>query len=68
MSLAGVESTMLQPSETSHSLLSPQDREEQGIGDNLIRFSVGIESRKDLIMDIDQALAAVMNTESLVNN
>ncbi|MBT8310011.1 MAG: PLP-dependent transferase, partial [Flavobacteriaceae bacterium] len=55
MSLAGVESTMLQPSETSHALLSEQDRAEQGIGDNLIRFSVGIESRNDLIMDIDQA-------------
>jgi len=68
MSLAGVESTMTQPSETSHALLTPEDRADQGISDNLIRFSVGIESRKDLIKDIEQALAAVMTKESLVNS
>ena len=56
MSLAGIESTMLSPSETSHSLLSPEERESQGIKDNLIRFSVGIEETEDLIDDIEQAL------------
>ena len=56
MSLAGIESTMILPSETSHALLSPEERAEQGIGDGLIRFSVGIENTKDLIEDIDQAL------------
>ena len=49
MSLAGVESTMLLPSKTSHSLLSELDRINQGITDQLIRFSVGIETKKDLI-------------------
>ncbi|MBT8187850.1 MAG: PLP-dependent aspartate aminotransferase family protein, partial [Croceitalea sp.] len=43
MSLAGIESTMILPAEASHSLLSPEDRHAQGIGDNLIRFSLGIE-------------------------
>lgn len=43
MSLAGVESTMLNPTQTSHALLSPEEREKQGIKDGLIRFSVGIE-------------------------
>ena len=56
MSLAGIESTMLSPSETSHSLLSPEERASQGIKDNLIRFSVGIEETEDLIEDIEQAL------------
>lgn len=56
MSLAGVESTMLLPSQTSHALLSPEQRKEVGISDNLIRFSVGIEDTKDLKEDIDQAL------------
>lgn len=56
MSLAGVESTMILPSETSHALLLPEERLEQGIGDNLIRFSVGIENAKDLKADIEQAL------------
>jgi cystathionine beta-lyase len=56
MSLAGVESTMLLPSKASHSLLSENDRLSQGITDQLIRFSVGIESKKDLIDDIEQAI------------
>ena len=56
MSLAGVESTMLSPSKTSHALLSAEERVHQGIKDGLIRFSVGIEETKDLIADIEQAL------------
>ena len=56
MSFAGVESTMLSPAETSHSLLSPEDRIAQGITDNLIRFSVGIEDVPDVIYDFEQAI------------
>ena len=56
MSLAGVESTMLVPAETSHHLLKEEDRVEQGITNNLIRFSVGIEDTEDLIEDIEQSL------------
>lgn len=59
MSLAGVESTMLNPTKTSHALLSPEEREHQGIKDSLIRFSVGIEETEDLIADIEQALEKV---------
>ncbi|AIM61933.1 cystathionine beta-lyase [Cellulophaga lytica] len=59
MSLAGVESTVLSPTLTSHSLLSAEEREKQGIKDGLIRFSVGIEEVEDLIVDIEQALAKV---------
>lgn len=56
MSLAGVESTVLSPAKTSHVLLSPEERAEQGIKDGLVRFSVGIEEKKDLIADIEQAM------------
>ena len=55
MSFAGVESTMLSPAETSHYLLSSEDRLAQGITDNLIRFSVGIEDVPDIQNDIEQA-------------
>ncbi len=55
MSFAGVESTMLSPAETSHYLLTPEDRIAQGITDNLIRFSVGIEDVPDIQNDIEQA-------------
>ena len=59
MSLAGVESTMLLPAQTSHALLSKEEREAIGISDNLLRFSVGIESVKDIRDDIQQALVEV---------
>ena len=55
MSFAGVESTMLSPAETSHYLLTAEDRLAQGITDNLIRFSVGIEDVPDIQNDIEQA-------------
>lgn len=56
MSLAGVESTMLLPALTSHSLLSQEERDLLGISHGLIRFSLGIESKIDLINDIEQAI------------
>jgi cystathionine beta-lyase len=55
LSLAGVESTILQPAETSHKLLTPEQRAVVGISDNLLRFSVGIENVEDIIADIEQA-------------
>ncbi|WP_282111484.1 trans-sulfuration enzyme family protein [Maribacter stanieri] len=59
MSLAGVESTVLSPSKTSHALMSAEVRAEQGIADGLIRFSVGIEEVEDLKKDILQALESI---------
>lgn len=56
MSLAGVESTIIQPSLTSHALLSAEERENQGISDNLLRLSVGLENKEDILNDIEQAL------------
>ena len=59
MSLAGVESTILMPTLTSHALLSKEERKKQGISDNLLRFSVGIENVEDIINDIEQAFEQV---------
>ncbi len=56
LSLAGVESTILQPAKTSHALLTPEQREAVGISDNLLRLSVGIEDVDDLLDDINSAL------------
>jgi cystathionine beta-lyase len=56
MSLAGVESTALTPKLTSHALLSAEERISQGINEQLIRFSSGIESLKDLKNDLLQAV------------
>ena len=57
MSLAGLESTVTSPVKTSHALMSPEDRAKQGIKDSLIRFSLGIEEMKDLVQDLEQAIA-----------
>ena len=63
-SLAGVESTILLPAKTSHALLTPDQRATMGVSDRLIRFSVGIESKDDLMYDISQALEkALLNVE-----
>jgi cystathionine beta-lyase len=56
MSLAGVESTILSPTQTSHALLTVEERAKQGIKDQLLRFSIGIEDVHDLIDDLTQAL------------
>ncbi len=68
MSLAGVESTVLSPTQTSHSLLSEEDRAKQGIADGLIRFSIGIEEPEDLIQDIEQALEQLKAKQPVLNN
>jgi len=57
-SLGGVETLITRPATTSHSGLSPKDRQTLGISDSLIRVSVGIEATQDLIEDFDRALKA----------
>ena len=54
-SLGGVGSLIILPSKTSHAGLTVEEREKAGIGENLVRFSVGIESTEDLIDDFKQA-------------
>jgi cystathionine beta-lyase len=55
-SLGGVESTMTIPIQTSHSLLTEEERSALGIHEMLIRFSIGIEDAQDLIQDLERAL------------
>lgn len=57
LSLGGVESTVLSPEKTSHSLLTPEERKAQGIKSNLVRFSVGIEDTSDLKRDLQMAFS-----------
>ncbi len=55
ISLGGVESTVSQPSKTSHAKLPAGKREALGIDDRLMRLSVGIEGADDLSADLDRA-------------
>ena len=58
-SLGGVESLASHSATTTHAALSEADRERLGITPGLVRLSVGIEDKDDLIADLEQALAAV---------
>ncbi|AMQ90680.1 trans-sulfuration enzyme family protein [Marinobacter sp. LQ44] len=55
-SLGGVESLVSQPSATSHHSLSREERLKRGIGNGMLRLSVGLEDAQDLIADLNQAL------------
>ena len=56
MSLGGVETVICEPATTSHAKLTPEQRQNVGISDGLMRVSVGIEDAQDLINDLGQAL------------
>lgn len=58
-SLGGVESLIEHPAIMTHASIPKEQREEIGIGDTLIRLSVGIEDVQDLIADLEQAFEHV---------
>ncbi len=56
--LGAVETVAGPPATTSHVELTPREREDLGIPEGLVRYSVGIEDTEDLIADLGQALEA----------
>lgn len=56
-SLGDVFTSVLHPATASHRDLLPARRQEWGIGDSLVRISVGIENIDDIIADVEQALS-----------
>jgi O-succinylhomoserine sulfhydrylase len=57
--LGDAKSLITHPATTTHQRLSPETRAEMGIGDGLLRLSIGLEDVRDLIDDMDRALAAL---------
>ena len=57
--LGDVYSLVLYPAMSTHRDLSPQERAAAGIGDGLLRLSVGIEDVADILADLEEALNAV---------
>ncbi len=55
-SLGGVETLVTRPAATSHAGLSPEERARIGIGDGLVRVSIGLEAPEDLIDDFFRTL------------
>ncbi|NIZ62918.1 bifunctional O-acetylhomoserine aminocarboxypropyltransferase/cysteine synthase [Sedimentitalea sp. CY04] len=55
--LGDTRSLIIHSASTTHRQLSPEQQEAAGAGPNVVRLSIGIEDSKDLIADLDQALA-----------
>lgn len=55
-SLGGVESLAGHPASMTHASIPKEEREKTGVTDSLIRLSVGIEDKEDLINDLKQAI------------
>lgn len=66
VSLGGVETTICQPSRTSHARVTGSVRERLGIDDRLMRLSVGIEDSDDLYSDLARGLDESLLDESTV--
>jgi methionine-gamma-lyase len=64
VSLGGVESLIQHPASMTHYSMGKEARMAGGIKDGLVRISVGIESVKDIIVDLEQALRTVEEKQS----
>ncbi|GLH08232.1 L-methionine gamma-lyase [Gryllus bimaculatus] len=63
-SLGNYTSQAMIPALMTHTALTPEERTRLGITDNLIRMSVGLEAKDDIIADISQALQAIREQNS----
>ncbi|WP_105253236.1 cystathionine gamma-synthase [Pseudoalteromonas sp. T1lg75] len=61
-SLGGVESLICHPSTMTHAGMDKEARLVAGVGDTLIRISVGIEDKEDLIADLERAFAQLQQS------
>lgn len=61
-SLGGVESLIAHPATMTHADMGKEARQAAGIEDNLLRLSVGLEHRDDLLADLGRALEASADT------
>ena len=58
VSLGTVDTLIQHPASMTHAVIDEETRREAGITEGLVRLAVGIESPKDIINDLEQALAA----------
>ncbi|MBY8823782.1 cystathionine gamma-synthase family protein [Sphingomonas colocasiae] len=59
VSLGGTETLASHPAAMTHLSVPDERKRALGIGDNMVRISIGVEDADDLIADFDQALAAI---------
>ena len=49
---------VIHPASTTHQQVPPEERDAAGVGNDMIRISVGLENIEDIIWDLDQALGS----------
>jgi len=64
VSLGDAESLIQHPASMTHSPYTPEERENAGISDSLIRISVGLENVEDIIADLTQSLEKLTITKN----
>jgi cystathionine beta-lyase/cystathionine gamma-synthase len=58
-SLGGEESLVCHPATMTHASVPAEKRARIGIGDGLVRFSVGVEDSQDLLADLETAFKGI---------
>ena len=69
-SLGGVESLVAHPATMTHAAMDAEARRVAGLGDGLLRLSIGIEAIEDLSVDIEAALdraSALVDSRAVAN-
>ena len=57
--LGDAKTTIVHPATTTHARLTPEQREDAGIRDGLIRIAVGLENVEDLRADLQRGFAGI---------
>ena len=57
--ISAIGSLIIHPASTTHRQLTAEQRKAAGAGDDVVRLSVGLEDKEDIIADLEQAMTAL---------
>jgi O-acetylhomoserine (thiol)-lyase len=64
VNLGDAKSLACHPASTTHRQMSPEEQRSAGVQPEMIRLSIGIEHIDDILADLDQALAAIADSNA----
>jgi len=65
-SLGGIKSLVSHPASMTHKSIPEERRKESGVEDSLIRLSVGLEDKEDLVEDLEQAFSRITSKSKVI--
>jgi cystathionine beta-lyase len=65
-SLGGIKSLVSHPASMTHKSIPEERRKESGVEDSLIRLSVGLEDKEDLVEDLEQAFNRITSKSKVI--